>query len=599
MKRIFLAFVGMSLLVAGASASMREKTRFEKVPFNGKQEIIGEFTHAGRTFKVVTPPGTEKQVNTRALGTSTPIIKDAPGKQQYYCKDVVGYGQGMPIQGYAVASEINIDNNDYYFYDIITAAPMQSYVKGTKQGNQIVLPMGQTVMDYDGEEDYVLNLGLLQPIITEEGSDIYIWFEYSDDYDSVSYSISPTGTLELQSPKAKYTSEGNPPSYYQFPDYVIGYYFSDDGLWSGYCDVFQAYDEFNFEKVVLPENLPSTTLAYIGDALFADYDAKTGVIVTVYEDKADNALYFQGMSLYLPQTIFKATLNEAGTVASVAPNQYIGIEGGLYFVVTATVFNDQFGEIQDDNSQSATFDVERDANGNIISIKASDSPYYLAFNDDPFYFYPVDAFEGVEMFAQDEFPGVPSTPTDAFYGDYGSMMGANYVFFRLSSFADNGDILDVNKLFYQIFVNGSPVEFEQTTGLNLLEEETIMYYGVKQPTYLVPYTFANDIDLYVDGGGSYIVGLYSEGIDTVGVQAVYIWDGKETRSSLVTIDVETGKQTVTPWDGAGVERISAEEVDSVVYYDLQGRKVNNPGKGLYVKKYLLKDGSSKAVKVLK
>lgn len=594
MKKLLLTILGGLLLAGGAFANTREKSEIKQIPLEGKQEVIGEITVNGRTFKVMTPPGYQKRIQTRAAA-ETPVMTEAPGTTSFYCKDVVGYGMGAPIQGYAVASEINWDGNDAYFYNIITAAPMGSYVKASMKDGKLVLPMGQTVNDYDGEEEYVLNLGLLRPIFTEDSGSIYIWFEYSDDYDNVTYSVSKNGTLDLENLPAKYPD--SVAELYGFPNYVIGYYFSDDYLWSGYCDVFQAYDRFDFERVVLPENLPSTTLAYIADSILADYNGKTGVIVTVYEDKANNALYFQGMSPYLPEAVFKGDIMDDGTTVEVAPNQFIGIEGGLYFVITSTAYINDKGQMDSDESQNAKFILERDDAGNIISIKASNSPYFLAFNDDPFYFYDVDSFQGIEMTAQADFPGVPSTPYDAFYGPYADLMGANFIFFRLSSFADNGDIIDVSKLYYQIFMNGEVVEFEQSFGPDLLDEETTMYFGIKEPTTLVPYTFANDIDLYQDGGGTFVVGLYAEGIDTVGAQAVYIWDGKETRGGLLTIDTESGKQTITPGD-AGVASFNVEDVKSVEYFDLQGRKVSNPSHGLFVKKYHMKDGSSRSTKVI-
>lgn len=592
MKRhILLSILGCLAIIGGANATTREKSEIPRTPVTPKHEIIGEMTVNGRTFKVVKPEHSQSKVHTRA--ESTPIIDKAPGTVQYYCKDAVGYGQGMPIQAYAYAANINWDGNDAYFEDIITAAPMGTYVKATLDGNALVLPMNQTVWEFDDEE-YDLSLGLLRPVFTtasdsDGDQSIMVWFEYSDDYDEISYVVGSNGSLEPVSPKAKYTNDGPDASYYGFPDYVIGYYYTDDYSWSGYCDVFQYYDEFNFEKVELPENLDMYTLTYINMA-------GMGVIVSLGE--TEDAVFIKGLSAYAPETVLKADIIENGSKLSVAPNQFIGIEYDSFYVVTSTVTEESLGK-GETVDRPAYFDIERDATtGKITSIKAEDSEYFLAFNDDPFYFYPVDMFPGLELSLQETFEGIPSTPTKAYYEDYSTMMGANFVFFRLSSFAYNGDIIDVNNLYYSIYINGDIVEFEEQEGLNLMDEVTVMYRGLKEPTTLVPYTFANDIDLYEDMGGTFVVGLYAEGIETVGVQAVYICGDTTTTSGLVTIDTATGEQTVTPGTDTKVESINSTDILGVEYFNLQGQKITHPEKGIYLKKCRLSDGSIKTVKVM-
>ena len=575
------------------AATVREKGEIPKSEKFTKHEIKGEITVNGRTFQVIAPP-THKSVPTRA--ESTPVILEAPGTTQLYCKDVIGYGMGTPIQAYGVASQINWDGENAYFKDIITAAPIGSYVKASLEDGKLVLPLNQTVLEYDDEE-YTMNFGLLRPVFTvDSDSDgdesVYVWFEYSDDYDSISYTIDANGSLMLENPEAKYTPEGQSPSHYNFPDYVIGYYYSDDHVWSGYCDVFQIYDEFNYAPVEFPEGLEMQNMTYINSM-------GMGVIVSVYEDK--DALYIKGLSAYVPDAVFKADIIENGTKLSVAPNQYIGIEEDLYYVVTSTAFIDDDGllDILYDGTP-AFYNLERDPNtGKILSIKAEDSPYFLAFNDDPFYFYPLDIFNGLELTFQESFAGIPSTPYDVFYEDYSRLMGANFIFFRLSSFSYNGDIIDVNNLFYTIYINGEEVVFEEENGFNLLGEETTMYLGVKEPTTLIPYTFANSRDLYEDMGGTFIVGLYAEGIDTAGVQAVYKCDGETTYSGLVTVDVATGEETITGGTETKVETIVGTEVVDTFYYNLNGDKISNPEKGIFIKITKDSEGKMKATKICK
>lgn len=592
-KQIFLALLGCFTLASVSNAAERTRTDFQKTPVTERLEISGEVTINGRTFKIGKPDILNKGIKTRDAAI-TDVITEAPGREQYYCKDVIGYGLGSPIQGYAVASNINWDGDDAYFLNIITAAPMGTYVKATVTDAELVLPMNQTVLTYD-DEDYAINLGLMRPIFTltsdSDGEEsLYIWFEYSDDYDTVSYSIDSNGTLMLEDHEPKYSLEEYDPADYNFPYYVIGYYYTDDYSWTGYCDALQAYDEFNFEKVEVPEGLEfNTTLSYIN---------AEGMGVIVYVGETEDALYLKGLSPYAPDAVVKGDLLDDGTRLAVAPDQFIGIEAYLYYIITSTAYiKDGYLDVVT-NELPAYFEVERDNEGKILSITADDSDYFLTFNDDPFYFYPLDVFMDLALTAQDSFAGVPSTPQKAYYEDYSSMMGANFIFFELSSFAANGDIIDVNQLFYSIYMNGDPVEFEEQDGLNLLDEPMVMYRGIKEPTYLVPYTFANDVDLYEDMGGTFVVALYADGIETVGVQAVYTYGEEPTYSGLVTIDTLTGEETITPGTDTKVEYINITDVENVEYYNLNGMKIANPDKGLYLKKYKMTDGSIKTHKVI-
>lgn len=594
MKKIIIStlclVMGFPLVI---NATQRERMEFPASSDFHKHEITGEITLNGRTFKIMPPVGKDR-VKTRDGAPTTPVITTAPGRLQYYVKDAVGYGGGSPIQAYGVAASAKWDDNDLYFLNIITAAPLGTYTKATKNGNVITLPMNQTVLEYDDEE-YVMNLGLLRPIITKIGDgeeDLFVWFEETDDYDYIHYTIDPNGSLWLEDLPLKYEIEDLDPKDYGWPYYVIGYYYSDDYQWSGYSDVFQVYDEFNFEPVTVPDDVEYNTFSYINNE---------GMGVLVYVGETEDALYFKCLSAYAPEASFKAE-KISDTRISVAPNQFIGTEADLYYIITSTAYENEDGILESAPGELSYFTIERDpVSGKILSIMAEESKYFLAFNDDPFYFYEFDIFKDLKLLAQDSFAGIPSTPygveTSSAFVDW-EEMGAYYIFFKLSSFAYNGDIIDVNSLYYSIYVNDDLYEFEEVVAPNLAGSETIMYAGIKEPTTLIPYNFYNGKDLFEDSGGTFIVGIYAEQIETLGVQAVYIWDDVTTTSSLVTVDLITGETVITPGTDTKVNTIDSADVRSTQFFDLSGNKISSPSKGLCIKVDRLSDGTVKTQKVM-
>lgn len=614
-KYLILTIVGAFAITSSVTARERvslpqiDKQRLHKQHF-APGEKLGEMHVGDQTYIIIAPPEDNKRQATRegeSSAPTTPVITQAPGSLQYYIKDIeVAYVQMAPYQGiYGMSSTINWDGDDAYFLDPITLAPaIGNYVKATKQGNKLVMPMNQTLLTFEGddldegEEPYAMNFGLLRPVFTKgEKGDIYVWYQYSDDYDSVSYTIAADGSFQLQYQPAKYDygefegTANNP--YLTCPPYALGYYYNDDLSWTGwtgYCEWTQDYMPFNYPKVELPSNLTWNTFSYINGE---------GMGVIVYVAETDDAMYFKGLSYYLPDGVFNADKISENKV-SVAPGQFLGLEYGLYFVITNTGMMEKGVVWPAPEGQPALLVVERDSNGKIISISADpESEYFLVYDDDPGYFYDMDSFPNLKLNSQDSFAGTPSDPYNLDYNAHDDFYEhANYIFFKLSPFAANGDIIDINGLYYSIFLNGEPYEFEEQVGEDLSGQVITMYSGMKQPSILVPYSFFNDIDLYEDNGGTFIVGLYSEGIETVGVESIYIWDGVTTFSNLVTQDAVTGEITVSPGSIAKVETINLEDVVSVDYYDLQGRKINNAKKGLYIKKYNFSDGTSKTRKVI-
>lgn len=575
-------------------------------------EALGEMHVNGNTYYIIAPPVSsglktrEGESTSKEAAPITPIITNAPGTDKNYIKDIdVAYSAGAPYQGLlGIAVSIKWDGNDAYFKNIITnAPPTNAYVKGCIEHGKLVMPMNQTVMFFtgddldEGEEEYAMNYGLLRPVFTlGDDGNIYIWYQYSDDYDSVSYEMDKDGSLKLVFQPAKYDYgefEGKPNNpYLTVPPYAVGYYYNDDLNWSGwtgYCEWSQDYREFNYPEVNLPPNLIWNTFTYINPQ---------GIGVIVYVAETEDAMYFKGLSAYLPDAAFKADKVSDNKV-SIEPGQFIGKELNIFYVITNTGMLQNGVVYPAPENENSYFIIHRDSNGKITQIEADpDSQYFLVYDDDPGYFYDMDSFYGLVLTSQDSFAGTPSTPTHLEYGAYDDWMGANYIFFRLSPFANNGDIIDYNKLYYTIFVNGEPYEFEQTEGENLRGEEITMYRGIAKPTYMIPYLFANDVDLYEDNDGTFIVAIYAEGIDTIGVESVYVWNGETTYSQLVTIDTESGKITTEPGSNAGVKAIDMDDVVFVEYYDLQGRKLTNQSNGIFVKKYSFKDGASISQKVI-
>ena len=98
---------------------------------------------------------------------------------------------------------------------------------------------------------------------------------------------------------------------------------------------------------------------------------------------------------------------------------------------------------------------------------------------------------------------------------------------------------------------------------------------------LIPYNFYDYFDFDAQGY-RHTFYYYSDGLETIGIQAVY----KNEEDKLYASDV-----SVFPVASVKVIENESKTVTDVTYYDLQGRKVANPEAGLYIVRTAYADGT--------
>lgn len=590
---VLTVLIASGVCIENSAAAQANVSRSER------RGPVGELTVNGKTFRLGSPTKarSEKRSSANRRVVSPDVITEPLGTPQEYSKTSGGYysfaGRMNAYQDAGQAATIWWDGDDAYIYNLLSYKETDTYVKGTRSDNKLTLVLGQSV---DNAEDFDIKIALLKTDLivapnpdADEDDDPeyvnYVNFVYSDDYDEVSYIIGEDGSLELDLPSLP-AGGGSPlpddgfthldPADYGFPYYCLGFYYTDDMQWTGDGDIFQTYYEFNYAATQVPEDLEWNYFVYVNN-----YDM--GVLASVARD--GNDLYVKGLSAYAPEAVFKATLvDENGVLTGHVPQlQFVGKSlDGYYNILTRAVKYNRgnYEFIEGD----ALFEVETDAEGNIVSILFDDSQAILVFNYADDEYDPYDEFPGIKLTYQESLEGTPKTPVDAYFEDHVAWLGSYWLFFTFDQFSTEENLLDVEKLYYRIFINGEPFEFVQHDGENPLGQFITMYAGFNQPTTLVPYTFNNGIDIFSDEYHLFYVALYQTDLESVGVQTVYTFGDEPTYSEVVTLDV------------SGVEKVSAAEVDATEYYTLDGRKVLNPDKGIFIKVDRLTDGTKRIKK---
>lgn len=123
-----------------------------------------------------------------------------------------------------------------------------------------------------------------------------------------------------------------------------------------------------------------------------------------------------------------------------------------------------------------------------------------------------------------------------------------------------------------------------------------MYTGLEGIVTDIPYTFRNGNDLYHYGSSTKReVGIYIEGMETLGVQSVYKYDGTTTYSDTLTLNIETGQTEVAGIDSV----IDWKNVVNTEYFSLDGRKYDKPVKGLQLVRMTMTDGQTVTRKLIR
>ena len=327
------------------------------------------------------------------------------------------------------------------------------------------------------------------------------------------------------------------------------------------------------ERVTTPGKDPITMPDGIEPSLYVDSE---GNKVYVAIDGTD--IYFQGLSTRYPEFTVKGAFN--GTIASIPQWQFVERYGDTYDIYTRINlmdYNDySFYPAPDDYTYNLTVDLSKGT----ISCPKEDAYVLFGFAielDGEWQWVDYRQYINLKLYV--DYTGIPENPSGLEVEKYDGDDFYSFMF-TLPLKTTNGNPMSVYDTYYVIYVNGEEYTFTP-------DEELGIYPELPYPVTEMPAYFSNNVDIVANGEG-HLVGIYLDEIESVSVQTVYRYGQEITKSEIVT------------WGNAGVESlVDSADVISVEYFDLSGRKVVNPEKGVYIKRQRLSDGSARSVKIAK
>ncbi len=323
--------------------------------------------------------------------------------------------------------------------------------------------------------------------------------------------------------------------------------------------------------VEVPEDL--VTQPYFLTAFDSYYqeDVTREVLVGRY---GENEVYIQGLSEYIADAWVKGTIDENNVVT--VPATLLG------------VYESFFGD-EELTSEATTFTYDP------VADKYTADAFISVGGDG----YAWDKLESVVLTKVTEVAATPAAPSVKDFVLIGVDDNNNttdtdgnpifvtypHVDFNIPTEDVDGNQMVQDKLSYVIYIvdeKGEQKELTLTTGL---------YVKLTENLTEIPYKFTDDYDIYTGGSIVYLNQDPNEIITwkKIGVQSIYRGLGEENRSDIGWFDIVAylKEEGVT-----GITEVAAKaDSKNTVIFDLQGRRVAKPTKGLYIvngKKVLVK-----------
>ena len=575
------------------------------VAFAASAGVNFKATHAMKGNKIINKEMVKfNPKQAKAKATSMRVITDQPeGELKSYSRagDAVYVDGGYLTAGSQDGFRSDIvygENGKVYIKNILCGCGSyygDSWVEGTIEGNEIHVPLGQSIYWSDSyQADVVLAMGTT----SVEGTSLS--FDVDTRATEAIYVIDGE-TITLQDTYAAPTGSDYP----EYEGYGLGCYWADD-------DSFGGFNEWNTvlterEPVVTPEVITEIpegcqvytyyrNSGYIASSWFGIYNGTTDGKFTVAFDMTNGDVYIQNpMWWYDYNDVWvKGTYDWMTGIITIPTGQYLswydayeyGVQlgWGSTSVYTDGTYDEETGE------PNYYLDNELDTRTTEIQFMIDDDYIYLLgtegdvnadfpenYNATGMYTYWSDdlSWTALEFANRDEYgyaapfgyivnlvPATPANPTADDWYDCGDESGFSKFYFTLPTTDVNGNMLDPEYLSYSVYVdNGNGAELftfpASDYTFDLGEDITEVDYAL--------YSDAVDFhDYYV-----YMYRTNAEGYEplftkNIGIQAFYTVNGEKNASKIAWLYEQP--EPPTPQDG--YQLVMLDMNGNPVVYDL-------------------------------
>ena len=443
-----------------------------------------------------------------------------------------------------------------YMKNLVSQLNAQTWVKGTKKGNQITMPLYQRV-EYNAAEGFGLMTAIIQKDLSDPSNGSYTLDTSAKE---ITFTIQEDGTI---------TPDGIN------ENRVLGLIYTDNLDWAGYSDWNTVYRPLTEKPQVLPEG------AAVEKWAFQYYNGKRHCGHLVQVAFVDNKMYVAGILQDLPTAAIVGEVN--GNTVSFASNQFLGMTNGtlVYFNGAKTDNTDEQAGLYQNainfelnrNTQFMTTAEDQQIN---ISVGQAETKNGAAITHSLSKFYqPVFNLHKNQT-------ATPANPEIVRLDESElASLGKAAIYMNIKPQDNAGRFILPEQLSYQLFIWDG-------TEVRPYVLRKAVYTQLAEDMATLPYNFSDgEQDILPYGGG---LNIYTKELKDIGVQVINKQGDTETRSEIIW-----AKGEVT---GIHAPESSCNLVHEVTYHTLSGVRVLHPAKGVYLKTTTYADGTIETTKIL-
>lgn len=479
---------------------------------------------------------------------------------RFYARD--GQGKLYYAGDYGLAARIALTEDKAYIASPYAGWPTDTWLCGDRDGDKVTVTFPQLIYfeEYpDWDNDPFGDLGLMvrdnyyaYKFILEDRGETSAFIIDSEN-PAITFTIGEDGSITQEGDcyigmvgeYRNYDENGNP---------YIGF------NWMGFADGYLSYSVFDAEPVV-----PGEDVAF--EQWVLDNSGVTSLVGVAMTDEGD--VYLKGLYDLAP---YSEDDRQPAVIHGRRDGDKVVLEGGQYLGIDRrsnhfAYFVPGFMDGTTDEGETVyipaeTLELAYDAG--IRELRAADDAS-VCVSSMPERLFLLEVMDSPVLTWQDmSTPMVPVIPEIVNY-DWYEDFGFGVLMFNLSDRTDDGRLMDVSRLYYNIVVDDEDFVFYPDE-----------YWSLEEPMTYVPYEYWDDSILC--NGDEHEVLLYMVGFDNIGVRASYHnADGTVTYSQIGWLHSN------------GVETLQADEV-SVEWYDLHGHRLEGPVPGVSVRRAVMSDG---------
>lgn len=466
------------------------------------------------------------------------------------------------------APQVVVNGTDFYLYNPFTGYPTGTWLKGTidEQGN-VTIPTPQIIYQEDNA-GYVSTFYANRMIPGEAPNEFTVVYELDMENTGIHF-IFRNNTLTQTDPT----------------EVMLGMT-TAAGEWAKYGEKDILCDPLE-KTSVAPADPSKLTMQLFSLQYHLQDTPQAGKIVELAVD--GNEAWLHNVTDIVEDCWIKGTV-ENGNKITFSTEQFLGAGEGYwrYFMAGTSekVWSDYLNKYYYNHKEGKeiVFNLQDDGKW----TTAEDATMFINIGDNGLQRGTMQTMQNPSLTPYKAIEDAPKEPSIIDYSQYKPSDYCGFVRFQILPETSKGEYLNPNQIYYEIFFDDSNVPETFT-------KEEYAYLPVESITE-IPFYFSDGTMIYKDANMFTFV-FYPQGLQSIGIMAyTKSGEGKNFYSNISWINLNNGSRYSTPYNADSIDGIEAAEGSEVeAYFDLAGKRVENPENGIYIAR--LKNGKSVKVAV--